>query len=315
MRWKGLALIMFASILLLCIQHEGIQLSKDKYCDKLWRYDLECAIDYMFTPENLQKISGIAERLRGKDCRETAWNILDWVDKNIKYDYEKSLMPPPEIEISPKGVEVYNQMRYIQTPSETALTGRGICTDYAFLVAALLLYNGCQPYIVNITFKEDMGHVSAAVKINGIYYFLDQHLPPLDPGAYYRKWLREGKTILDAEAYSLNGSVDAVDFSADYRIRAQDLADLIEDMSVIIKNKGLKEDSRLGDRLPAGYREGKILTLNMENMADYYTPVFRKEFAGYIAAKIADELKNYRSFKLDAMILGDDLIFKLYLAR
>jgi len=322
-RWRGLVLIMFASLLLLCIQNGGINElsvneSKEKYCDKLWRYDIECAIDYMFTPENLKKISGIAEGLKGEDCRETAWNVLGWVDKNVEYDYEKSMLPPPEIEISPKGVEVYNQMRYIQTPSETILTGKGICTDYTFLIAALLYYNGCQPYIVNITFKENtVGHVSAAVKINNTYYFLDQHLPPLDPGGYYRKWVRQGRTILDAEVYSPNGSVDAVDFSDDYRMKNQDLADLIEDMSAIIKNKGLKEDSRLGEKLPAGYSEGKILTLKMENMADYYTPVFKKEFAGYIVDKIlaGDELKIYRSFKLDARISGADLVVKLYLAR
>lgn len=198
------------------------------------------------------------------------------------------------------------------------MRGKGICTDYTFLIAALLLYNGCDPYVVNMTFEEDSeGHVSAAIKINGTYYFLDQHLPPLDPGSYYRKWLRDGRKIAEAVVYSLKGK-DKMDFSVDFQITEKDLAKLEEGMNKIIgKEYGLRRDLRLREKLPVGYREGKILTLVMENMADYYTPEFRREIAGYIVDKLANEdsLESYRSFKLDVDVSGNNLVVKLYLAR
>jgi hypothetical protein len=317
-KWEKLFSVLLASLLVLCIQNTYGEISKEDYCDKLWRYDIECAIDYMLSPDELQEISSIAEKLKGSNCKQTAWNVLEWVDKNIKYDYEKSSLPPPEVKISPAGVEVYNQERYIQTPSETALRGKGICTDYTFLIAALLLYNGCDPYVVNMTFEGGAeGHVSAAIEINGTYYFLDQHLPPLDPGSYYGKWLRDGRKIAEAVVYSLKGE-DKMDFSVDFQITEKDLAKLEEGMNKIIGDEyGLRRDLRLREKLPVGYSEGKILTLIMENMADYYTPEFRREIAGYIVDKLANEdsLESYRSFKLDVDVSGNNLAVKLYLAR
>ncbi|WP_456469648.1 transglutaminase-like domain-containing protein [Archaeoglobus sp.] len=315
-------IIAVASILVLCTQIGSKDISREEYCEKLWRYDIECAIGYMFTAEELQKISEIAEKLRGSNCKQTAWNVLEWVDRNVEYDFKKASLPPPQVEISPVGIKVYNKERYFQTPSETVMMGKGICGDYAILTAALLLYNGCKAYIVNITFDGySEGHITAAIKINNSYYFLDQHLPPLDAGSYYKKWLKDGRVIIEAVIYSVNGTselLDKTDFSSDYQITLQDVLELKEEMTRIIESEyELKEDLRLGEKLPKGYTSGKILTLTMEDMADYYTPEFKKEFAGYIVDKLVskEDTGNYRSFKLDVEVLGNDIVAKMYLAK
>lgn len=314
---RSFALLVLALFAVMCISNSDVGSIHD-YCDKLWRYDTECAIKYMFTPQELEKISGIAERVRGENCKETAWNALKWVDENIKYDQEKAMLPPAEIVISPLGVKVESGERKLQTPSETVLLGKGICGDYAILTAALITYNGCTVYIANVTFaNDDEGHLAAAVKINGSYFFLDQHLPPLDAGSYYKKWAGDGKTIVSVTLYSLNGSSTTLhDFSDDYTMTKADLEALENLVGKSLEKYGLKKDSRLGKNLPAGYTTGRIITYTLPQFAEFYSPEFRSELAEYIVEQLAKSVnfEGFRSYRVEVQKSGGDLEVKLYVA-
>ncbi len=135
-----MSIIFTALLLTLCISPPAEELSREEYCSKVWRYDYECALNYVLSDEEIQKVASVAEKVKGEDCKDTAWKILEWEDENLVYDVEKANLPPPQIEIRGGEVEVYNTGRYIQTPSETIMLGKGICTDYAFLTLALLRY-------------------------------------------------------------------------------------------------------------------------------------------------------------------------------
>lgn len=162
-------------------------------------------------------------------------------------------------------------------------------------------------------------HLTTVVRLNGSYYFLDQHLPPLDAGSYYLKQLREGRKIKDVVLYSTSGIVKAViDFGQDYSITQQDILEIEKEIVEIIKSKyGLKEDLRLGKVLPRGYIYGKILTLRMENLADYYTPEFKKEISMYMLNKIIEKenIKEFSSFKLWIGSDGSNIVVEIYLAK
>ncbi len=315
---RAFVLLALALLAVMCVEQKSDVGSFQNYCDRLWRYDIECAMKHMFTPQELEKISGIAEKVRGKNCKETAWKTLEWVDENIKYDNEKAMLPPPEIVISPLGVEVRSGARQLQTPSETVLLGKGICGDYAILTAALMIYNGCTVYIANVSFaNDDEGHLAAVVKINGSYFFLDQHLPPLDTGSYYKKWMEDGKTIVTVTLYSLNGSNTSLhDFSNDYTMTKMDTKILENLVGRILKKYGLENDMRLGETLPPGYKTGRIITYTLSHFADFYSPEFKNELAGYIVEQLAKSVsfKSFRSYKVDIRKSGGDLEVKLYLA-
>ena len=67
--------------------------------EKLWRYKLEYALEVALSNSELSKIQDLAMKLKGKTIEESAWNILEWEDKNIKYDYTKANITAPIIYI------------------------------------------------------------------------------------------------------------------------------------------------------------------------------------------------------------------------
>jgi predicted transglutaminase-like protease len=292
-----------------------ISLTKEEFCSKAWRYDFECALDYMLSDDELQKIAPLAEKLRGEDCKDTAWNVLKWVDINMEYDTEKAYLPPPQIVIRGKDVEIYDSGRIIQTPSETLKLKRGICTDYAFLTLALLKYNGCEGYLVNVTFRErGEGHIAAAIEVNGTFFILDQHLPPFDPEGYYLKWAKDGREIETVEIYVGNTTIP-LNSNQGYMIAEKDLRALESLLSKRFEEDGLRRDGSLnGEKLPQGYKEGYIFKLTLE-MADYYHPEFEEHYADYIHDKLSESIENnYRAFNVVVSVSGSNLEVLLYLA-
>ena len=316
---RHLLLTTLAILLTLCSSSmppiSEVSPSEEEFCSKAWRYDFKCAVDYLLSDDELKKIAPLAEKLKGENCKDTAWSILEWEDENLVYDVEKAALPPPQIIIRGRDVEIHDGGRAIQTPSETLILRKGICTDYAFLTLALLKYNGCVGYLVNVTFKDGgEGHVAAAVPINGTFFILDQHLPPLDPEGYYRKWAKDGKEIQKAEIYIGNTTMP-LDTSQGYKVTEKDVLALEKRISKMFEEEGLKKDLRLeGKNLPYGYREGYILKLTLE-MADYYHPEFEKHYAKYIYNKLSEKIEgSYRAFNIDVSISGCNFEVTLYLA-
>ncbi len=317
--------VLAAVLLTFCTSH---QISHEEMCEKIWRYDLECALNHTLSFEEISKVRHLALQLKGKNCVETAWRILEWIDENISYDYEKALLPPPVIEYRGSDVRVVSGgERMYQTPLETIMRKKGICGDYAILTAALLLASNCTAYIFNISFAgDDENHVTAAVKFD-TYYVLDQHLPPLDLGSYYRKWIKDGKQIDEAVVYSVREGARKIEIirgqemvKYDYTVSESDVRTL-ENMLRKKFELMLKYDGNLNSkRLPPGYTLGKIWTLKAEDYAEYYTPLFAEYIADHLYKMLmTDAVKKFaseaRAFSLRVAVEGDDIIVHLTIAR
>ena len=158
--------------------------------EKLWRYELKKALEVALSSSELSKIEYLATELKGKDIRESAWNILLWEEDNIEYDYLKANVSPPIIYYTKDpyygvitNVEVVGGTSdYYQTPYETIKKGKGVCRDYAILTAGLLLaMNYSLVYVLDINYINKItGHVATAIKIDDQYFILDQHPPVRD---------------------------------------------------------------------------------------------------------------------------------------
>lgn len=306
--------------------------SKVELCSKIWRYDLECAINHTLNTSQIKKVENLAQSLKGRNCIETSWNVLSWIEKNIKYDSMKAASPPPVIQIVGNEITVISGSdRIYQTPVETVTLRKGICGDYAILTAALLLASNCSPvYIFNLSFGKNIpNHITTSIKLNGTLYILDQHLPPMDTGSYLTKLRSEGKQITHIRLYrvSTNGIVEMseVDYrfmrQFDYSIKPEDLEFLKIRIADLIKEEyGIKEDSRLGDELPPGYKTGKSFTLRIDGLADYYTPIFKSQLAEFIFKTIKSQrsldsiLRKSEAFRIYITPDNSDLVVYIYTA-
>jgi len=112
-----------------------------------------------------EKVKELASHFSSKSLEDVVWGVLAWIDENISYDESKAELEKP----------------LISDPYETHLKGRGICTDYTLLTAALLLEAGLREvYVLDMSLEElDVDHTAVAVEIGGELYVLDQKLPPL----------------------------------------------------------------------------------------------------------------------------------------
>ncbi len=311
--------------------------------EKLWRYDLKYALEVALSASELNKIENLANMLRGGDLKESAWNVLEWVDENIEYDHIKAIKPNPTIIyyydgdiITDVKISASNDT-YIQTPYETIEKGKGICTDYAILTAGLLLAMGYSPvYIFDINFENsNVGHAAAAIKVNNQYFILDQHLPIWDLGRYYRHNAEEGKVIKNATVYAIYRGgqyatvkkvqkLDADTFSKNtYHVTQSDLKKLQTALSNEFKAKyRLIEDYSIRNLdswryLPRSYSYGVSWTLRYDEV--YYHPLFQKSLARYIIngldGGILKDIKKSNRFWIRVRHEGGEIVITLLLAK
>jgi len=258
----------------------------------------------------LKEVTGLARQLDGGSYVDKVWNVLRWVDENIEYDYSKAS-------------DIQNVT--VQTPFETAKTGKGICTDYSILTAALLLDLDVNPvYILDIKYENrEVGHATAAVKIDGEYFVLDQHLPPIHLGAYYYTSLMDGDVISNVTVYEvLRGGVMEVRAIEEYkgsqirnmlyRAGDEDLKNIRDVISkkfraekswfredVRLRSIAEKElECRISDKtcpkyLPYGFSKG--ITLTVYKPVYYYHPTLLDKFAEMVVQKFND-VDEYNSF-------------------
>ncbi|WP_258084003.1 transglutaminase-like domain-containing protein [Thermococcus thermotolerans] len=304
----------------------------------LWRYILKDALECMLSREELGVISPLAENLKGEELAQSAWNVLAWEGEWLSYDWEKAKQPFAKVIIYPDGREevVEGQNNTIQTPYETIMRRTGICTDYTVLTDALLLalnYSPVYAMAINLT---DLGHATALVKINGWYFALDQHLPPMDLGAYYRYWERQGSKIINATLYEITpgeekatvkvlGLVTGEEFlNQDYTMGDADARNLaISMMNILYGQFGLKADESLKSlsdgKLPEGYKAGWTWGVTYYNLADYYHPFFHEEYAEWLVSQMLSNreflgyVQKSDSVWIEVRIEGEDLILTIYL--
>ncbi|WP_457750966.1 transglutaminase-like domain-containing protein [Thermococcus sp.] len=305
----------------------------------LWRYVLKDALSCILGNEELRVISPLAEELKANSTVQSVWNILGWEGEWISYDWEKAKEPFPRVVIYPNGTEevVQGKNNTIQTPYETIMRRTGICTDYTVLTDALLLAMNYSPvYAVEINFTTPPNHAAAAIKINGWFFVLDQHLPPMNLGAYYRYWERQGKEISNATFYEISrggerasvkslGTVPGTDFmKQDYTMTSREAKNLaIVMMNLLYEKFGIKADERLQNMengtLPSGYKAGWTWRVRYYNMADYYHPFFREQYARWFLGEMAKNsefmgyLQKSKAAWVNVRIEGDDLLVTIYL--
>ncbi len=326
------------------------EISREKLCAKIWRYDLKCALYYALSPDNLRKVKELANKLRGETEQQSVWNILSWEDEHIHYNFTKAKESPPKVIIWSNGtVKVEGNRGYvIQTPYETVLREAGICTDYALLTDALLLDMGFRKvYLFELSFENDpVGHVVAGVRLDGEYFLLDQHPPPMNMRGYYDVLAhcgilgvdRRTRIISKAQVFEIrfNGSSVQVRslgnlsgnvfLSNGYVLGAEDLKNLRRDLSALLRAEfHLIEDPNVksleGGSLPTVYVKGIEWSLKLPCFARYYTRTFHKQLVEMIFnemisnKKLVNYLKSYKYYWMDLSVKEGDLVIKLILAK
>ncbi len=313
-----------------------------------WRYNLEKAIYCTLNQKELIGISELALKLKGKDIKESAWNILEWENNTIDYDWNKASLPPPKLVYWSDGrIEVVEgKENVIQTPTETIQRGKGICSDYTILTAALLLEMGYQPvYILDIRFENyPIGHVTAAIKVGGEFFALDQHPPLLDLGSYYKKWAEDqgtfsNKKIQNITVYRVGvkgseievenlGNLTADEIKQlDYTLSKEDLKAIESTLVVLFERRfhDLREDVNLKDLdvkgyLPIGYKKGGFWRFQFPHFAEYYNPVFHYQFTEFLFKRMLNtetfnDLANSNRFWIEVRKGDGDLTVMLYFAN
>lgn len=308
----------------------------------LWRYDLEKAVYYALSEENLTQISELASKIKAETIQDSIWNVLKWIDENITYDFEKANLPAPIIQVWSNGkIEVIQGEKNIfQTPYEVIKSGKGVCKDYAILNAGLLLNMEYSPiYVLDIEFEDDpIRHTVVGVIINGWLFILDQNPPPMDSGTYYKHWLyNEGKVIKKIIAYEVSkGSnnipkkyiVNVEEFkNQDFEVKEEFLnyisLSLMKTFSEKIPN--LNIDVRIANlektnSLPRGYSKGKIYFFSFPEFLENYNPIFHYQFVRELYEnildnpQIKDDLKSYKFFYIKAEEKDEELYITLNLA-
>lgn len=296
------AVVSIVAVFSLCLGFGGI--TKEEYCEKVWRYDLECALNKTLSAEEVEKVSNVVN-VHGTNCAETAWKTLEWVQENVRYDYVKASLPPPVIILKGKDVIIQTPERFYQTPEETARLKKGICGDIAILTTALMLSNNCKSYVALIDFHgEDVDHLASLVFLDRLYV-LDQNLPPMDLGSYYNKWLREGRKIDSITIYERGLRV--ANLTAE-ELRNQDQEFTEEDLKrlqVLITSEIKK---RVSFWNLERFKEKLVLRMKFEGFADYYSDVFADKIAELLAKKLLEKVEGrWDAFTLEIKANFPDL--------
>jgi len=286
---------------------------------------------YLADPREEAVLRGLAKRLRGGTLADSAWNVLEWEEEHVDYDWGRRDALRSRVALP------------IQRPSETVRRGRGVCVDYAVLTAGVLAYMGYPVYVFAINFTGPggvLGHAAAAVKIGGEYYMLDQRLPPMplpayyDYWAYYREGVYEGHRlenlrIKEARVYlvELRGGsvhVEAVGVFSASRFRASprhasrgDLELLAATMARLIRDEhpNLVLDPGIGG---SAYRVEWSYEIPV--LAEAYSPIFADRYAEWIYSEMAGnarftaDLVRYRRLWVECIADGDSIVVKVYLA-
>ena len=307
----------------------------------LWRYDLEKAISFSLKEENLSGISELAKSLKGATIQESAWNILEWEEKNIEYDFDKAQLPEPVIRYWNTGETeiIQGKDNIFQLPYETILRRRGVCKDYTLLTAGLLLETGHSPiFILDINFLDDpVGHTATGISVNGWFFVLDQHTPVMDTGTYYKNWLGEDKIIDEIILYRIDRGeelnvtkyrFDTNSFkNADYRYTSKDPENISNQLMIYIRdnfsNLKVNRDIAYLDKasyLPEGYKRGKTYYYEFPDFLESYNPIFHYQFMKRLYRdilrndKISTDLKGFSYFYMRAEGINDTIRIILNLA-
>jgi hypothetical protein len=285
--------------------------------------------EHLNSEEELSEVRPIAEKLKGADILESAWNVLFWEDGHINYDNSRTdplVQPIPEI----------------------LKTGKGICGDYTLLTLALLLEMNYSPlYVLRISFNDsDVGHLTAAILYRKKLLIVDQHPPVMNRGAYYRYWAIYRREYLNETPHHIEGAVlyrvswedGSVNvekvgrlslgafFAEDYNMTESDIFRVKYDLlSMITRSYGLSVDQSLptleeADHSPGSYSRLVVFRLLLPGYADFYLPESEEYFVKDVYRKIVSqkdivtELSSGKSMWINVSKSDGSLSITLYIA-
>ncbi|ASJ07530.1 transglutaminase-like domain-containing protein [Thermococcus pacificus] len=122
----------------------------------------------------INAIMPVAEKVKGRDILETAWNLHKWEVENTDYDYEKFM-----------ALEGGTLL-----PHEFLQKKKGVCRDYAVFNYAVMKALGYRDiYLAYISMSSSIwGHAVLVFKYNGTYYALDWWGPQKIDAHYAERW-------------------------------------------------------------------------------------------------------------------------------
>jgi hypothetical protein len=123
---------------------------------------------------------------------EAVLGALDWASKNIVYGEDTSS----------RSVKLCDGLvcHVAKNPLGTIDSGRGVCIDYAVLIASALLSVNISP--VYIVIFDDYNHAVVAIEIGNAVFILDQQPPPIELEDYF-KYILQNKTRTSITVFKL----------------------------------------------------------------------------------------------------------------
>jgi len=217
-----------------------------------------------------------------KDKAWILWSLVNYTMQHFTYDYSKANMTN----------------FYIYYPETMLRLKKGVCIDYAVFYAVSLLAAGFKKAYVYTVETSSGGHAFAAAEINGTYYVLDQRLPVPELSDYYQY----SEIILGAK-------IDPKGYVYEVKITSNGPKILFHSIDL----------SRIPDEYPADKIDGKLVFQTLidlakllhtkasfaveagSNVLEYdnwltlhlYTPAMVKEWALFVAERIAGDLTRY----------------------
>ena len=257
-------------------------------------------IECYFKPKNIKFIGKYVFRnVNVEELNKTTkiWLTLSWVSTNIRYNYTKAML----------------QTFCVQTPYETIKLGSGVCIDYAVLIASLLLYLNVSP--VYIVIFHNINHAVVIVQVHGYPFVLDQKLPPIELQDYVQ-YLIGSSSLNNVTVYKLyvrNGEIH-VDILHTLPFKLVDdypmdnvsplLVHLVNLKLEKLTNRKIDESLQLLAeaelytvylrRYIGVYVGGKMVRVSIFKL---YDPIFREEWAGWIASMLVNAVTNNRYCK------------------
>ncbi|WP_297437062.1 transglutaminase-like domain-containing protein [Thermococcus sp.] len=306
----------------------------------LWRYILKDAASCMLSERELNVIKPLGTALKGRNIEESVWNVLEWEGKNLHYNWTKANETPSYIEVRSNGRNevVSGGGSELQTPYETIKRGAGICTDYTLLTDALLLSMGYSPVYMMEPNLSKSAHSTAVIRVEGWYFVLDQHLPPMDLDAYYGHWRKIGDRIVNATLYEIStgenrASVKRIGFLNDtdflkqaYVMDEHDALGLATGMEeVLSKEFNITVDRRLSTGqngvIPQGYNSLSAWSITFEEIAALYNPAFYSEYVNWLLRRvlahqgIAEGIRRAKAIWIDVKNEGGNLKVIIYVGE
>jgi len=237
-----------------------------------------------------------------RSADEAVWRALEWVSKNIIYDDALSTARL----VGDGGLELCDKVCYTaQHPLSTLANRRGVCIDYAVLIATALLSVNISPVYI-LTF-EHPSHAAAAVAIGSTVFVLDQAPPPIELEDYFsyivqnstgisftvfelgteRSYVVYRRALLNglAESYSFDTTPSSVVIAALY--------EAAEELGVAPSEEAREGLPRLEAKITVN--APKLSTTSRSYpMWALYTPVFHKQWVSYTANIIVKAVESER---------------------